>query len=252
VGPAPMRDQPTGPPGQEAIVAPGLSKPKSRPRISNPEHLSSRTPQLLIGAWQRWWRSRGRPRTTRRTFLLHRRPVAIIREALPPGWQYPCTDEELEAILRELPAEWTARLRSVRWTFRPEWGAHARTDRTRIEISYVVDEALRAPGMVMGHGPEEVQFGAWVEENASGRSLVWADQEALRIYVLRHILIHELGHHVAPPGMRVDDEEAWAEAFAFRYYKPVGAKLPIGVGRAQERSDAAGRSPRSALAESRP
>lgn len=206
---------------QEAprTAAAGRSDPR-RSSISSPEHLGARNPQVLTAAWHRWWRSRGRPRTTRRTFLLHGRRVAIIREALPPGWQYPCTDEELEAVLQELPAAWTARLRSVRWTYRPEWGAHARTDRARIEISYVVDEALRAPGMVMGHGPEEVQFGARVEEDMGGRSLVWADRDALRIYILRHILIHELGHHVAPTGMRVDDEEAWAEAFAFRYYTP--------------------------------
>jgi hypothetical protein len=152
--------------------------------------------------------------------LLHGRSVALIGEALPPGWQYPCTPEELEAALAELPAAWTARLRSVRFTYHPEWGLHARTDRSRIEISYVVDASLRAPEPVHVAAPEELQFGARLESDTDGKRLVWPDREALRVYLLRHILVHELGHHVAPPGMPVPEEEAWAEAFAFRHYDP--------------------------------
>jgi hypothetical protein len=214
-------------PGQpKQAAAPVAAERKPGERSSPPDLLGARAPDRLIAAWQGWWRKRGRPRTVRHGFLLHGRRVVIIREALPPGWHYPCTDEALEATLRELPAAWTARLRSVRWTYRPEWGAHARTDRSRIEISYVVDELLRSPGMVSGHGPEEVQFGARLVESEEGRSLVWVDRASLGTYILRHILIHELGHHVAPPGMRVDDEEAWAEAFAFRFFTPTdGTKL---------------------------
>ena len=153
--------------------------------------------------------------------LLHGRPVELIREALPSGWQYPCTDEELEAALRELPAAWTARLRSVRLTYHPEWEMHARTDRARIEISYVVNAGLRAPAIIRVDSPEELQFGARLETTAGGRRLVWPDREAACGYLLRHILIHELGHHVAPSGLRRDEEEAWAEAFAFRYFDPL-------------------------------
>jgi hypothetical protein len=171
-------------------------------------------------AWAHWWNSGRRPRTEHHTIHLNGRRVELIREALLPGWLYPCTDQELETVLRELPADWTARLRSVRFTFHPEWDAHARTDRARIEISYVVDETLRAWGVISEEEPEELQFGARLESSGGVRQLVWPDREALRTYILRHILIHELGHHLAPPGMDRDEEEDWAEAFAFRYYTP--------------------------------
>jgi hypothetical protein len=148
----------------------------------------------------------------------------LFREALLPGWQYPCTDSELAAALGELPPAWTARLRSVRLTFHPEWDAFARTDCSRVEISYIVDAALYAPGEVSGDTPEEVQFGARLEEGDSTRHLVWPDRDTLRLYILRHVLIHELGHHVAPPGLSRQEEEDWAEAFAYRYYTPPAAK----------------------------
>ena len=43
-------------------------------------------------------------------------------------------------------------------------------------------------------------------------------------YILRHVLIHELGHHVAPAGLSCDEEEEWAEAFAFRYFTPAAER----------------------------
>lgn len=171
-------------------------------------------------AWSRWWRSERRPRTARHTVQLNGHSVALFREALLPGWQYPCTDQELEAALRELPPAWTARLRSVRLTFHPEWDAYSRTDRARVEISCIVDAARRAPGEVIGDTPEELQFGARRAESGGQRRLVWPDRNTLRIYTLRHVLIHELGHHVAPAGLSRDEEEDWAEAFAYRYYTP--------------------------------
>jgi hypothetical protein len=198
-----------------APVDPAAPMPSSGP-IGEPAAAREPSP----AAWARWWQSWRRPQTEHHTVHLNGRRVELIREALLPGWQYPCTDQELEAALRGLPRPWTARLRSVRLTFHPEWDAHARTDRARIEISYVVDETLRAWGEICEDHPEELQFGARLESSGGARQLVWPDHEALRIYILRHILIHELGHHVAPPGMARDDEEDWAEAFAYRYYTP--------------------------------
>lgn len=174
-------------------------------------------------AWSHWWRSRQRPRSARRKVRLSGGTVDLITEALPPGWQYPVTAGELEAALRELPAAWTARLRSVRMTYRPEWGVHARTDRSQIQISYVVDGALRAPGEVSGASPEELQFGARLERGGERQHLVWPNRDALRTYLLSHILIHELGHHVAPSGLGREEEETWAEAFAYQFFTPPGA-----------------------------
>jgi hypothetical protein len=203
-------------------VCGGLSRPLQRQEGGDPSQLLTRTPEPAPGAWARWWRSRRRPHTARQTIWLNGRPVELFREALLPGWQYPFTDSELEAALRELPAAWTARLRSVRLTFHPEWEAYARTDRSRVEFSYIVDAGLEAPGEVLDDTPEEVEFGARLEEWGEARRLVWPDRDRLRLYILRHILIHELGHHVAPPGMSWEDEEDWAEAFAYRYYTPPG------------------------------
>jgi hypothetical protein len=188
------------------------------PRRAIPEPAA--IPEPSAAAWAWWWHSVRRPETEYHSIDLNGRRVELIREALLPGWRYPCTDHELEAALRSLPQAWTTRLRSVRLTFHPEWDAHARTDRARIEISYVVDETLRAWGSIAEDDPEELQFGARLESARGARQIVWPDHEALRIYILRHILIHELGHHVAPSGMPREDEEDWAEAFAFRYYTP--------------------------------
>jgi hypothetical protein len=194
-----------------------------RPNARTPEHPGP-APEPSPDAWARWWRSRRRPQTARHTIWLKGRPVLLFREALLPGWQYPCTDSELEAALRELPAAWTARLRSVRLTFHPEWDASARTDRSRVEISSIVDASLHAAGEVFDDTPEEVDFGARLEVWDGTRRIVWPDRDTLRLYLLRHVLIHELGHHVAPPGLRRGDEEDWAEAFAYRFYTPPAAK----------------------------
>jgi hypothetical protein len=204
---------------------PGVESPAGQaeslfPTRPDPVTLTPPTPPT----WRRMRRSRSRTRTEQRTIELNGRPVRLFREALPDGWQYPCTGEELAAQLRELPAAWTARLRSVRLTFHPEWGFHARTDRSRIEINYVVDAALRAPTPIVEEALEELTFGARFETIAGTRCLVWRDRESLRTYILGHILIHELGHHVTPPGMRIMEEEEWAEAFAFRYFRPPGAR----------------------------
>jgi len=146
--------------------------------------------------------------------------VAVIADPLLPGWQHPCTPADLQRVLNELPAAWTARLTSVRLTYHPEWDAHARTDRARIEISYVVDPNLRAPSELIVDSSEEVQFGARIEGHGRERRFAWPDRASLRTYILRHVLIHELGHHVAPTNLSRDEEEDWAEAFAFRYYTP--------------------------------
>jgi len=152
------------------------------------------------------------------------RRIELFREALLPGWHYPYTDAELEAALRDLPPSWLARLQSVRLTFHPEWDALGRTDGTRIEISYVVDDSLCAWGKVDEEDPEEVLFGARLQTWGGARYVVWPDRDALRIYLLRHVLIHELGHQVAPPNLDPDADEAWAEAFAYRYYTPPAGK----------------------------
>ena len=175
--------------------------------------------------WERWWRSHRRPRSAHSILHLHGRAVPVIADALLPGWQYPCTAGDLEQTLGELPPAWTARLTSIRLTFHPEWDAHARTDRARIEISYVVDKDLHAPGEVMGEKPEELQFGARIEGGGRGRYFAWPDRDLLRAYIMRHILVHELGHHVAPAGLTGDQEEDWAEAFAFRYFTPAARRV---------------------------
>jgi hypothetical protein len=180
--------------------------------------------------WERWWHSRRRPRAARSVIRVNGRPVPVIADALLPGWQYPCAAADLERVLGELPHAWTARLTSVRLTYHPEWDAHARTDRSRIEISYVVDKTLHAPGEVIVETPEEVQFGARVEGRGNGRCFAWPDRDTLRTYILRHVLIHELGHHVAPAGLTRDQEEDWAEAFAFRYFTPAARRGAAATG----------------------
>jgi hypothetical protein len=202
-------------------VMPSPSQPLPSRSPEHPGFVPTTSPR----EWEHWWQSRRRPQPARSIIQVNGRAVVVIADALLPGWQHPCTAADLEHVLGELPAAWTARLTSVRLTYHPEWDAHARTDRARIEISYVVDRALHAPSEVIVESPEEVQFGARTEGRGNDRCFAWPDHETLRTYILRHVLIHELGHHVAPAGMSRDREEDWAEAFAFRYYMPRAARV---------------------------
>jgi hypothetical protein len=205
-------------------VAIGTAHTSHAPQSPAPQHPGF-VPAASPREWEGWWQSRRRPQAVRSIIHVNGRAVTVIADALLPGWQHPCTAGDLERVLGELPTVWTARLTSVRLTYHPEWDAHARTDRARIEISYVVDQALHAPGELIVDSPEEVQFGARIEGRGNERCFAWPDHDTLRTYILRHVLIHELGHHVAPAGMGRDQEEDWAEAFAFRYYTPAAARV---------------------------
>ena len=69
---------------------------------------------------------------------------------------------------------------------------------------------------------EEQQFGGIPVEHGELRWVRWPRRELLRTYVLKHLLVHEVGHHLAPPDLDEDADEQWAERFAFHFYDPGG------------------------------
>jgi hypothetical protein len=152
-----------------------------------------------------------------------RRPPYIPTHAdpLPLGLRYAVTPAEVSLALDSLTNEWRETVTSVRLCHRPHTDVMAETDGENVELHYVVDRWGRAP-VRQGEPTEEEELFGGVPIQRDGRRWVhWPDRGRLRTYVLDHLLIHELGHHLAPPDLDETADEEWAEEFAFDYYCPV-------------------------------
>jgi len=153
-----------------------------------------------------------------------------------PGWVYPCTLADIQARLAKLPE---ADLESL-WAVglapstRKDCHVHARYipgERPVIYIfSYVDTLVFKQPANVKR---SEVESGLVVElmygmevECAGSRWLCRWNPENLRRFIVEHVLLHEVGHHVhymqrarqgiqRPPTKR--DTEQFAEAYALRH-----------------------------------
>src|SRR5262249_4312117 len=105
--------------------------------------------------------------------------------------------------------------------YRPDGEVMAETDGESIELHYVVDHEGRAPVAPGEDMEEEQRFGGIPVEQGGLRWVRWPRRDSLLTYVLKHLLIHEIGHHMAPPDLDEDADEQWAEDFAFRFCTPV-------------------------------
>lgn len=146
--------------------------------------------------------------------------VPVLARALPDGWFYAVSPTEVAAALDAVPAAWRETVHGVLLCPSPDGEVMAETDGETIQLHYVVDRYGRAP-VAPGEGAdEEAEFGGIPEHDGARLWVLWPRRALLQTYVLDHLLMHEVGHHLAPSGLDDEQEERWAEAFAFRYYNP--------------------------------
>lgn len=145
-------------------------------------------------------------------------PVSV--EPPPSGLFYAVTASDVAAALDDLPREWRETVRAVRLSPDPEGEVMAETDGRTIQIHYVVDQLNRTPVTRGEDTEEEEEFGGIPERQGRRRWVYWPDRSRLQTYVLKHLLIHEIGHHLAPSDLAEEADEQWAEDFAFRFYEP--------------------------------
>jgi hypothetical protein len=193
--------------GVLCLVETGAGKPRHRFHAPS----EGDRPQAVgpvTGAWQV---------TTRQWPFVH-----VIADPLPHGLYHAVTANEVAAMIDDLPEEWRGTIHSVRLCYRPDGEVMAETDGEAIELHYVVDRDDRAPVAPGEDMEEEQRFGGIPVQHGDMRWVRWPRRDLLRTYVLKHLFIHEVGHHLAPPDLDEDADEQWAESFAFRFYDPGG------------------------------
>lgn len=132
---------------------------------------------------------------------------------------YPCTISDLKRQLRRLPSEYVEGLVEVRLCNQVRNNAGIDADYAdggtlRIfpypaSLAYVAHPTPHSPS-----DREWIQWGARVDQHNGVRLLRWTP-EALRNFILGHVLLHELGHHYLwKTGRRQSEKEA--EQIAFR------------------------------------
>jgi hypothetical protein len=155
--------------------------------------------------------------------------VPVTADIPPAGLLHAVTPAEVAAALDSLPDRWRETVQSVRLSYRPEADVMAETDGAHIELHYVVDPLQHAPVRPGEATLEEERFGGFPVRRRGHLFVRWPRSERLRTYVLKHLLVHEIGHHLAPPDLDEDADEEWAESFAFEYYCP-DCDCPVSFG----------------------
>lgn len=161
--------------------------------------------------------------------------ITFFEEPLADNWVYPCSLDEIRTTLETLPPDLLEGITTIglcRSTNRDQY-ANARYfygKEARIHIySWKSDLQLRQPAHTTLHRAKryfdrEIEYGMTLE--VSGRRLIcrW-EKEPLKRFILEHVLLHEIGHHVYyreriasgltfQPGTH--ESEKFAEAYARR------------------------------------
>src|SRR5262249_44967959 len=133
-------------------------------------------------------------------------PMHTFERACPSGWIYPCTLADLQQRLAELPDEDLDDLWAVGLvpSTKKDWSANARYlfgQKPTIHI-YSYPDILRyrllphtKPGNIQRGLAVELQFGMVVEEEGGRYGCQWSAAN-LRRFIVEHVLLHEVGHHV--------------------------------------------------------
>lgn len=146
--------------------------------------------------------------------------VPVTADPVPSGWFYAVTPAEVAAALDGLPEGWRAVVEGVRLCPSPDGDVSAETDGEVIQLHYMVDRKGRALVPPDEDAEEEREFGGVPSWDHGRLWVLWPRHDLLQTYVLKHLLIHEIGHHLAPEGLDDDADERWAEEFAYRFYDP--------------------------------
>lgn len=170
--------------------------------------------------------------------------IHVFERPLLPGWVYPCTAEDLRAALRRIPEEHLAGLHAVGLapSTRKDCSANARYywyPRPAIHLfSNPDDLRIKLPPHVKRSHIElycsvELAFGMRPERIGSRWFCCW-DAGDLRRFILRHVLLHEIGHHVQrmhrlTMGYRPYAGEVVSEQFAEAYAIRMGREQSDGL-----------------------
>jgi hypothetical protein len=146
------------------------------------------------------------------------RAVRLLADPSPKGYIYPCNVGDLKRQLRRVPAGYLEGLWQVRLSNQVRRYRDRDGDYLDGEIRlFPYPEALIFLPSPRPNDPldrEWLHWGAQWVTSAAGPRLQWT-RDALRRYVLDHVLLHELAHHVAAWRGLPDSERA-ADALAQR------------------------------------
>lgn len=156
-------------------------------------------------------RVRGEPEGVEPDVARPARAVRLVADPAPKGYVYPCTLGEVKRQLRRVPPEYTEGLWQVRLSNQIRRYRDRDGDYLDGEIRlFPYPERLTFPVSPRPNDPWDQEWLAWgaqVVDDAGIRSLQWS-RDALRRYILDHVLLHELGHHYAAHRGLPDSERA--------------------------------------------
>lgn len=159
----------------------------------------------------------------------------FFEQPCPAGWVYPCSLDDVTLCLARLPAEdieglWAVGLApstrkdcavNARYFFgeRPTIRLYSHPDALQFKLPPNTKQIDVNWGLCM-----ELEYGMKVERQGSRFVCKWSAAD-LRLFILEHVLVHEVGHHVyhqrrrrqgvASFPSRVESEQ-FAEAYALR------------------------------------
>jgi hypothetical protein len=161
--------------------------------------------------------------------------VHVFARPIPDGWVYPCSAEDIRSRLALVPAEdlrglWAVGLAPA--TRKDCWANGRYVPGTRPVItlySYRQGLSYKQPAGTRRGDLEtdlrvERAFGMRTEEIGSRWVCTWSAED-LRAFIVEHVLLHEIGHHVyyvqrglqgLPPSRNRVEREQFAEAYALR------------------------------------
>jgi hypothetical protein len=161
----------------------------------------------------------------------------LFERPCPAGWVYPCSLEDISERLSRLPEQDLAGLWSVGLvpSTRKDCGANGRYCYTgeRPEINlFSYPDSLRFKLMAHTRLGEihrclavERQYGMGIEAIGTRYVCVWSPED-LRRFMVEHVLLHEVGHHIYHRDRRLQEyrynprtteSEQFAEAYAVRH-----------------------------------
>jgi hypothetical protein len=167
--------------------------------------------------------------------------VLIFERPLPSGWIYPCRVEDIRQQCEALPKEdleglWAIGLIPSTNKERSANGRYVRDDKPTVSLySYPATLTYKQPAYVkqkhiLQYLTVELEFGMRIEPMGSRWLCKWTGED-LRRFIVGHVLLHEIGHHVyheqrARQGYaylpRTQASEQFAEDYALRYAKNKG------------------------------
>lgn len=123
--------------------------------------------------------------------------IKFLADRLPDGFMYPCNVSDIKKILSELPTEHLSGIKRIRLSAQKMTSADASYCDGTISI-YAVPKDLKfiysekPPDSILR---EYGRFGARWEMLGNNWYCYWKS-EGYKKYILEHVLIHEIGHHI--------------------------------------------------------